>query len=64
MSNVSYNKCDHCGVILDAMADYGGIDIEMCHKLKTVDLCTDCFEKLWCIIDEFTEAEKALKERD
>lgn len=45
--------CDHCGKELDNMTDYGDVEIEMAHKYQVVDLCVECFEKLYCVIEEF-----------
>lgn len=45
--------CDHCGKELDTQNDYDNIEIEMNHKWQKVDLCDECFEQLWSMIDEF-----------
>ena len=45
--------CDHCRKVLDTMTDYTDITIELAHKTINADLCTDCFEKLDDIINEF-----------
>lgn len=45
--------CDHCGKELDTRKDYDDIEIEMNHKWQRVDICEDCFEQLWSIIDDF-----------
>ena len=45
--------CDHCRKELDTKTDYYDIEIEMNHKWQRVDLCEDCFEKLWSVIDAY-----------
>jgi hypothetical protein len=45
--------CDHCKRELDRMKDYIDIEIDMSHKWQKVDLCEDCYERLWSMIDDF-----------
>lgn len=46
--------CDHCGKVLDTRYDYNDITIEMNHKWQDhIDLCEECFEELWNIINKF-----------
>ena len=47
--------CDHCGKALAEMSDYVDLTIEVAHKRKHTDLCTDCFEKLFVVLDGFCE---------
>ena len=53
--------CDHCGKELDTKTDYDDIEIEMNHKWQKVDLCEDCFNQLWSMIDEFCDANQTEK---
>ena len=48
--------CDHCGKELDTMKDFDDTQIEMAHKWTTVDLCSECGDELWEVIDKFCTA--------
>ena len=45
--------CDHCKRKLDEMSDYVDVKIEVAHKWQKTDLCVDCFDRLWSMIDDF-----------
>lgn len=45
--------CDHCGKALDEMSDYVDVTIEVAHKRKHTDLCVECFEKMFVVLDDF-----------
>ena len=52
--------CDHCGKVLDEMSDYVDLTIEVAHKRKHTDLCTECFEKLFVVLDDFFDKKGGL----
>ena len=45
--------CDHCGKVIDPMADFDDTTIEMAHKWTTADLCAECLEELYDIVLAF-----------
>ena len=45
--------CDHCGKTLNTMIDFDDITIEIDCKWTTVDLCTECLDKLYDIVCNF-----------
>lgn len=55
--------CDHCGKELDTKTDYDDIEVEMNHKWQKIDLCEECFERLWSIIDTFCSYEDIKKNK-
>lgn len=44
--------CDHCGKTLDPMKSTIDIIFDINHW-KYVNLCTNCFEELWDLINKF-----------
>lgn len=57
MQKIQY-KCDHCGKEIDDFNDYTDLEIELASFHKCVDLCTDCYNQLSKIVDEFTTFKK------
>ena len=47
--------CDHCGTALDTMIDFDDVTIEMAHKWVTADLCEQCLEELYSIVNDFVK---------
>lgn len=50
---VTKKYCDHCGKELNEMVDFTDADIEVAHRLYTVDLCEECFENLNNLVHAF-----------